>query len=363
MIGKEKSGDNRALSAALFFRITAPLIKRTLCDSLGRQIRYLRVSVTDRCNLRCRYCTPSAKFVSLTHDDIISYEEIARLVRILAPEGIESVRITGGEPLVRKNPERLLRSLSTIPGIGDISLTTNGVFLEKAADSLVRAGLSRVNVSLDSLIPERFSWITRSGPQTGDGGPRAILRGVEAARRAGMYPVKINVVLMRRFNDDELHRFADLTRDHDYEVRFIEFMPLSPKGVWGMESVVPTADVISSLESAYGPLVPMDRRKGLGPAVRYQISGYAGTIGFISPVSDHFCDQCNRIRLTADGKLLPCLFSDIETDLLGPMRAGASDPEILSLIARILQQKPAGHNIPGGGSIRGCSRIMSHIGG
>ena len=362
-IGKEKSEDNRALLAALFFRIAIPLIERTLCDSLGRQIRYLRVSVTDRCNLRCRYCAPSAKFVSLAHGDIISYEEITRLVRILAPEGIESVRITGGEPLVRKNPERLIRSLSMIPGIRDIGLTTNGVFLEKAAEPLARAGLSRVNVSLDSLIPERFSWITRSGSQTGNDGPQAILRGVEAARRAGMHPVKINVVLMRRFNDDELHRFADLTRDYDYEVRFIEFMPLSPKGVWGKESVVPTADVISGLESANGPLIPMDRGKGSGPAVRYRVPGYTGTLGFISPVSDHFCDRCNRIRLTADGKLLPCLFSDIETDLLDPMRSGASDREILSLIESALQEKPSGYNITDGDSKRVCTRAMSHIGG
>jgi len=339
------------------------LIDKTLLDGRGRPIRYMRVSVTDRCNFRCRYCSPSAEFTSLPHDDIVSYEEIARLAGILAPEGVSSVRITGGEPLVRKNLDRLIRSLSQVPGIRDIALTTNGLLLENEAESLAQAGLSRVNVSLDSLIRERFSWITRFGSQNGHDGPRAVLRGIEAARRTGMNPVKINTVVMRGFNDDELDRFAALTRDRDYDVRFIEFMPLSPEGFWGRESVVPTSEVIARLEALYGPLVPMGRGKGSGPAVGYRIPGHPGTLGFISPISDHFCVHCNRIRLTADGKLRPCLFSDIETDLLTPMRSGASDQEILSLVKGAIREKPASHGIVDGWSFRACTRTMSHIGG
>jgi cyclic pyranopterin phosphate synthase len=336
---------------------------KILSDGLGRPVHYLRASITDRCNLRCRYCIPSSRFISLSHDDIISYEEIVRLVRILAGRGIRSVRVTGGEPLVRKNPERLITSLSMIPGITDIGLTTNGILLEKFADPLAQAGLSRVNVSLDSLKPERFSWITRFGGPAANNGPHLVLDGIEAARRAGMHPVKINVVLMRRFNDDELHRFADLTRDNDYEVRFIEFMPLSPKGIWGRESVVPSSDVLAGLESANGPLTPLGQGDGSGPAVRYRISGHKGTIGLISPVSDHFCDRCNRIRLTADGKLLTCLFSTSEADLLGPLRAGAGDEDLLAITEGALRKKPAGHDILDGEARRPCTRTMSRIGG
>jgi cyclic pyranopterin phosphate synthase len=293
----------------------------------------------------------------------MSYEEIEHLARILASKGVSSIRLTGGEPLVRRHLHRLIRCLSLIPGIRDISLTTNGLLLENMAVSLGQAGLSRVNVSLDSLRKDRFSWITNPVSQNGNGSPMAILRGLEAARMVGMDPVKINVVLIRGFNDDELDQFAAITRDKDYEVRFIEFMPLSPEGFWCQKKVVSAAEVIARLEVLHGSLVPLGKGSGSGPAVRYRIPGHTGTIGFITPVSQHFCVQCNRIRITADGKLRTCLFSDNETDLLTPLRMGISNISILSLIESALDVKPDGHDIAGGGAFKACTRTMSHIGG
>ena len=303
------------------------------------------------------------QFKPLTHNEIISYEEIVRLARILAPRGVSSLRITGGEPLVRKHLSRLIRSLSRIPDVRDISLTTNGLLLEEAADTLGQAGLSRVNVSLDTLRRERFSWITHPVLFNGSGNPQAVLRGLDASRKKGMYPVKINVVLMRDFNDDELGEFAALTRDRDYEVRFIEFMPLSPEGFWGHDKVITAKEAMARLEVIHGPLQPLGKGGGSGPAVRYRIPGHTGTIGFITPISENFCVQCNRIRITADGKLRTCLFSDRETDLLSAMRGNTSDEGILSLIEGALKEKPEGHGIADGGNYRACTRTMSHIGG
>ncbi|UCF89680.1 MAG: GTP 3',8-cyclase MoaA [bacterium] len=323
----------------------------------------MRVSVTDRCNLRCRYCTPAEEFVSLSHDHIITYEEIHRLAALLAPMGVTKVRITGGEPLVRKHLDRLVRSLATTAGITDISLTTNGYLLGPLAGTLRKAGLSRVNISLDSLKEDRFAWITGPNGEGGPGGLDRVLDGIRVAARAGLFPVKINAVLMRGFNDDELADFADLTRDQEYEVRFIEFMPMSPEGFWGPEKVVSAAEAIGRLETIHGPLAPLGRGKGAGPAVRYRIPGFRGTIGFITPVSQHFCIDCNRIRITADGKIRTCLFSDNETDLLTPLRSGAADDEILALIQDALTGKPQGHGMGKGEGVQGCARTMSHIGG
>ena len=338
------------------------LTHNQLTDGSGRPVRYMRVSVTDRCNLRCRYCAPSEEFVSLSHNQIISYEEVERLAGILAPRGVSSIRITGGEPLVRKHLDRLVHSLSKIPDVTDISLTTNGILLGELASSLSNAGLSRVNVSLDTLREDRFTWITS---QNGDGlerGPHLVMEGLIMSEMAGLSPVKINVVLMRGFNDDELEGFVALTSDRDFEVRFIEFMPMSPEGFWGPEKVVTGAEAIGRLETVHGPLVPLGRGKGSGPAVRYKVPGFKGTIGFITPVSQHFCVNCNRIRITADGKIRTCLFSDNETDILEPLRSGASDAEILTIIETALRAKPEGHGIKGGESVKGCVRTMSHIG-
>lgn len=338
-------------------------MKKQLTDGQGRPVKYMRVSVTDRCNLRCRYCVPSARFTPLLHDDIIRYEEIERLARILAPRGVSSIRITGGEPLLRRHLHRLVHSLSSVPGIQDISLTTNGLLLEEAVPSLKEAGLTRVNVSLDSLHDDRFSWITDPTSRCGNGNPEAILRGLEASRKAGLAPVKINVVLMRAFNDDELGEFVDLTRNHEYEVRFIEFMPLGSEGFWGSEKVVSAAETITRLKVIHGSLLPLTNSGSSGPAVRYRIPGYAGVVGFITPISENFCVNCNRIRITADGKLRTCLFSDDETDLLTPMRNGLADREILALIEDALMKKPDRHYVVDGVKSRSCVRTMSHIGG
>ena len=334
-----------------------------IIDGSGRPVRYLRVSVTDRCNLRCRYCAPSDKFESLSHSQIISYEEIERLAGILVPRGVSSIRITGGEPLVRKHLNRLVHNLSLTPGIKDISLTTNGYLLEDLAGPLRVAGLTRVNISLDTLNEDRYSWITGPNGEGGPGGLNRVLNGIEEAYRAGLVPVKINAVLMWGFNDDELEEFAALTRDRDFEVRFIEFMPMSPEGFWGPEKVVTAAEAIGRLETVHGPLLSLGRGMGSGPAVRYRVPGYRGTVGFITPVSRHFCIDCNRIRITADGKVRTCLFSDNETDLLAPLRSGASDEEVLTLIERALRGKPDGHGIGKGEGVKGCARTMSHIGG
>jgi cyclic pyranopterin phosphate synthase len=334
-----------------------------LTDGSGRPVRYLRVSVTDRCNLRCRYCAPSEDFVSLSHNRIISYEEIERLARILSPMGVSSIRITGGEPLVRKHLDRLVSSLSKVPGINDISLTTNGILLSELAKPLKDAGLSRVNVSLDTLREDRFTWITSPNGNGIQMGPHRVMEGLMAAEFAGLLPVKINVVLMRGFNDDELEGFAALTSDRDFEVRFIEFMPMSPEGFWGPEKVVPAAEAIGRLETVHGPLAQLGRCNGSGPAVCYQIPGYQGTVGFITPISQHFCLDCNRIRITADGKIRTCLFSDNETDILEPLRSGASDAEVLNVIQDALNRKPEGHGMGKGEGLRGCARTMSHIGG
>jgi len=336
---------------------------KQLIDSQGRPVRYMRVSVTDRCNLRCRYCAPTDEFVSLSHDQIVSYEEIERLASVLAPRGVSSIRITGGEPLVRKHLDRLMSRLSRTPGVMDISLTTNGFLLAELASPLQKAGLSRVNISLDTMKDDRFAWITGPGGEGKQGGWNRVMNGIEEADRAGLSPIKINVVLMRGFNDDELVQFASLTKDRDYEVRFIEFMPMSPEGFWGAEKVVTAAEAIGRLEAVYGSLMPLGRGRGAGPAVRYQIPGCIGTVGFITPVSRHFCIDCNRIRITADGKIRTCLFSDEEMDILGPLRSGATDDQILTIIQEALNAKQEGHGMGKSEGLRACARTMSHIGG
>jgi len=299
----------------------------------------------------------------MSHDQIISYEEIERLVSLLAPGGVSSIRITGGEPLVRKHLDRLVAVLSRTPGVRDISMTTNGYLLEQLAAPLKEAGLSRVNISLDTMRDDRFTWITGVSGKESREGVRQVMNGIEEADRIGLSPVKINVVLIRGFNDDELEPFASLTADRNYEVRFIEFMPLSPEGFWESGKVITAAEAIGRLETVHGPLIPLGKGPGSGPAIRYRIPGHQGTLGFITPVSRHFCVDCNRIRVTADGRIRTCLFSDRETDILGALRSGATDDQVLALIGEALRIKPEGHLLANGESYRGCARTMSHIGG
>lgn len=325
-------------------------------DPYGRQIDYLRISVTDRCNLRCFYCMPSEGVQPLNHEEILSYDEIIRIVRIAAPIGIRKVRITGGEPLARKNIVSLIRSLKAISGIENLSLTTNGVLLEKYADELAAAGLDRVNVSLDSLNPERYAEITRGGSL------EAVLGGIKSAEKAGLNPVKINMVPIRGFNEAEIEDFAKITLQKPYQVRFIEFMPIGAREQWSREKYIPINEIKAIVEKV-GSLTPVKIRRS-GPARYFRFENALGVVGFINAVTHQFCGDCNRLRLTSDGKLRPCLFSETEIDLKTPIRNGASDAEIERLINLAIEVKPKGHGI-------GCKddsafmklRPMSKIGG
>ncbi len=308
-----------------------------LKDNFDRTIDYMRISVTDRCNLRCVYCKPSGSLKPLEHKDILQYEEIARILRIAVHKGVRKVRITGGEPLVRKNITRLIKMIRSIEGIDELSLTTNGILLEHFAEELADAGLDRVNVSLDSLKPERYREITRGGVLD------AVLRGIEASEKAGLAPIKINMVPIRGLNDDEIVEFAKITLTSPYQVRFIEFMPFVTEDMWNQEKFIP-AEEIKSLVEHMGTLIPAKTRKS-GPARYFRFEGAAGVVGFISPISNHFCKECNRLRLTADGKLRPCLFSETEIDLKPALRNNGPDAEIKRLIALSIAVKPESHSM------------------
>jgi len=321
-------------------------------DSFNRPIEYLRISVTDRCNLRCVYCMPEEGVPPLTHGDILRYEEIERLARVIVGLGVTKLRLTGGEPLARKGVEQLVAMLAAIPGVRDLAMTTNGTLLATMAAPMARAGLRRVNVSLDTLRPERYRAITRRG-ELAD-----VLAGLAAAERVGLRPVKINVVVMRGLNDDEVVSFAQKTVDDGWNVRFIELMPF---GAGAEGAPVSSAEVRQRIEAAFGPLVAVDGN-GAGPARYYQVPGAPGSIGFISPLSEHFCFRCNRLRLTADGQLLPCLMSEQGFDLRTPLRQGASDDDLRERVREAIRAKPAGHHMAMG-SPGPLARPMSRIGG
>lgn len=311
-----------------------------LVDSFRRQITYLRVSVTDRCNLRCVYCMPPEGVTWQPHENIMHFEEIEKVVRIAAGQGVNEVRLTGGEPLVRADLPRLVEMIANVPGINDISLTTNGVLLEKFARQLVDAGLKRINVSLDTLRPERFAAITRGGVF------QKVLRGLEISEAVGLNPIKINTVLMRGVNEDELLDIARLSLTKPWHIRFIELMPVNNQADWG-EGFTPRDEVYLSIPEMQAglaslDLVPVGDSPGSGPADEYRVPGAPGTVGFISPLSDKFCDQCNRLRLTADGHLRPCLLVDTEIPILDTLRSGG---DILPLIQQAANLKPAGHEI------------------
>ncbi len=329
-----------------------------ITDKYSRIIDYMRISITDRCNLRCIYCMPSDGIKPIEHKNILSYEEIIRILKIAAGLGVRKVRLTGGEPLTRKNLPYLIASVNDIDEIEDISLTTNGLLLKKYARSLALAGLKRVNVSLDSLRRERYREITRGGDIND------VLEGIHEAEKAGLLPIKINMVPIRGFNDDEIEEFARLTLKTSYNVRFIEFMPIGTREVWSQEKYIST-DEIKKRVSAIAPISPVKIRKA-GPARYFRFEGASGVIGFISPITHHFCNSCNRLRLTSDGKLRPCLFSETEIDLRSTIRCGASDEEIERLLRLAVEIKPPSHSI--NHSINrekyfDCLKPMSKIGG
>ena len=331
------------------------MTREPLVDGHGRRIEDLRVSVTDRCNFRCQYCMPAEGLPWLERHEVLSFEEIARLVTLLASMGVADVRLTGGEPLVRRDFPRLAEMLATIDGVRDLSVTTNGYLLERDAEALVRAGVGRFNVSIDSLQRDHFFAMTRR-----DALPR-VLRGLDAlAAFPEAHPIKINAVAMRGFTEDEVLPFARFARKHPYEVRFIEFMPLDADHAWTPDSVLTGEEIRAAIDAAY-PLEPEPREPHATARV-YRFADGRGRIGFINPVSEPFCGDCNRIRLTADGRLRTCLFSLNETDLRSPLRSGASDDDVVAVIREAVWRKELKHRVNEPGFVQ-PARTMSAIGG
>lgn len=329
-----------------------------MIDSFDRTIDYLRISVTDRCNLRCAYCLPPSGVRWQPRADLLSIAEIVRVVEVAAGLGFRKVRLTGGEPLVRPDLPALVCAIAQIPGIEDISLTTNGMSLEKLAAPLAEAGLSRVNVSLDTLDPEKFHRLTRFG------NIERVWRGIEAAERAGLTPIKLNTVVIRGMNDDELLDLARQTLTHAWHVRFIELMPMGNEGDWG-EGLPVSGERYFSVQEMLTRLTPLGLTPasgpvGNGPARTYRIPGALGTVGFISPLGEHFCATCNRLRLTADGRLRPCLLLNDEIPVRESLRQGQ---DISLLVQQAIAFKPSGHNLWAVGSSAAQNRVMCQIGG
>jgi GTP 3',8-cyclase len=326
-----------------------------LHDGHGRTIGDLRISVTDRCNFRCQYCMPAEGLPWLERSEILSFEEIARLVALLATMGVGDIRLTGGEPLVRRDLPKLVEMLSRIDGVEDLALTTNGYLLERDAESLVAAGIDRFNVSVDALQRDRFYELTRR-----DALPQ-VLRGLAAlAAFPQAHPIKINAVAMRDFTEEEVLPFARFAREHPYEVRFIEFMPLDADRAWSSERMLSGEEVRRAIDAVY-PLEPCPVKPHSTARV-FRFADGRGRVGFINPVSEPFCAECNRIRLTADGRLRTCLFSLRETDLRGPMRDGADDAELERIVREAVWRKELKHRVNEPGFVQ-PARTMSAIGG
>ena len=326
-------------------------------DAFGRRIRNLRVSLIDRCNFRCTYCMPAEGLEWLPRDEILTFDEIERLVRLAVSLGIDEIRLTGGEPTLRPQLPELIARLSAIPGLKSLALTTNGFLLRKLVPDLAAAGLTRINVSLDTLDAHKFAAITRRNAI------KAVLDGLEALEEVpSVHPIKVNAVAVRGFTtDDDILAFAELARRKPYVIRFIEFMPLDADGHWDRMQVLRGDEIKRIIESVY-PLVPM--RVGASSTARvYRFADGSGEMGFINPVSQPFCASCDRIRLTADGQLRTCLFSIDETNLRDPMRIGAPDSELELLLRHAIWRKELKHHINEGPSFKRASRSMSQIGG
>lgn len=330
-----------------------------LVDPFGRRIDYLRLSVTDQCNLRCVYCMPASGVGFHPRHALMTDPEIVALAACFAGLGIKRIRITGGEPLIRPGIVELVRALAEVDGVEDLSLSTNGMRLEALAEPLARAGLDRVNVSLDTLCPERFQAITRGGT-LGD-----VRRGIEASLAAGLSPVKLNVVVMRGMNDDEIPAFVQLAHERSLHVRFIELMPIGDTGFFTKDHWLPFGEILARALSASGGLEPLPSEEaptGFGPATYYRAPGAAGTLGFIAALGCNFCARCNRLRLTAAGQLMPCLACPVSVDLRSPLRRGVPRQEIEALIQACVSIKPKRHSMdPDGGSVR--EAFMCSLGG
>jgi cyclic pyranopterin phosphate synthase len=306
-----------------------------LIDRFNRKINYLRISLTDRCNLRCIYCMPPEGERKLRHKDILRYEELLRIARIAIKLGINKIRLTGGEPLIRKGIQEFIPMLTALSGLDDVSLTTNGVCLRNNLETLKAAGIKRINVSLDSLKRLNFKLITRFDYFN------EVWEGIEKARDMGFYPIKINIVIMKGINDNEVLDFARLAIEQPYRVRFIECMPI------GLQTnniaFVSNSEIEKTIVNRFGPLIPISHGHNDGPATRSQFDGGKGEIGFISAISDPFCKDCNRLRLTANGAILPCLLSNTEVDIKDPLRRGCLDEEIMKVFLKAVDLKPQCH--------------------
>jgi cyclic pyranopterin phosphate synthase len=328
-----------------------------LVDGFGRQIEDLRISITDRCNFRCVYCMPEEGMQWLNRSTLLSFDEFERVARIAVRLGIQEIRLTGGEPTLRPGLPNLVHRLSRIDGLRSLSLTTNGFFLKKLAKPLAEAGLTRINVSLDTLRHDKFHQVARRH------GLDEVLEGLETLEQfPSVSPIKLNVVAMRDFTEDEVVAFAELARRKPYVVRFIEFMPLDADGNWQRERVLSGAEIKAIIERDYMPLVRLPAEPS-STSRRYTFADGIGELGFINPVSEPFCARCNRIRLTADGQIRTCLFSIEEWDLRGPLRAGASDDELDGILIEAVAHKELKHRINEGAAFQRASRSMSQIGG
>jgi cyclic pyranopterin phosphate synthase len=332
------------------------MMERTqLLDGHGREIGDVRISVTDRCGFRCRYCMPAEGMVWLPREELLTFEEIERVVRVLAEMGVHDVRLTGGEPLVRRELPSLVAMLAAIPEVSEIALTTNGYLLERDAGALVAAGVNRFNVSVDSLQRERFAQMTRRDALD------RVLRGLQTlSAYPEAHPIKVNAVAMRGFTEHEVIPFAQFAREHPYEVRFIEFMPLDADHAWSPDDVLSGEEVRAAIHAVF-PLEP-EPREPSSTARSYRFADGRGRIGFINPVSEPFCGDCNRIRVTADGQLRTCLFSLRETDLRGALRSGASDDELEQVVRDAVWRKELKHHVGDPGFVQ-PARSMSAIGG
>ncbi len=313
--------------------------QKSLIDPYNRRITYLRMSVTDRCNFRCLYCAHEERFHDLERWRLLSFEDLFRIGRIVVEEGIQKIRLTGGEPLLRKSLHQLIEKLSRIDGLQDLCLTTNGYFLKEQARSLADAGLRRVNISVDSLKPDTFEHITQGGDL------QRVLEGIETASEVFPGIVKINTVAINQINDNEILDFARLTIDRDFDVRFIEPMPLFAKASFKREDVLPAAEIKQRIADVYGLESIQEDEPRSGPSRLYRIPGARGRIGLIAAVTDEFCARCNRIRLTPDGKIRGCLLSDGEVDLFTLLHRGAGDDEIRDCIHQVIRNKPEKHTM------------------
>ncbi|HBJ73987.1 MAG TPA: GTP 3',8-cyclase MoaA [Syntrophaceae bacterium] len=330
-----------------------------MLDHYDRDINYLRVSITDRCNLRCTYCRPKEGISLKGHADILRYEEILRVVSQTVKMGLIKVRLTGGEPLVRRGFVEFAGDLKKIKGLQDISLTTNGILLAQYAEDIFRAGITRINISLDSLDKEKYFQITRGGNLDD------VFNGIAAAEKAGFAPIKINTVLMKGFNDNEALDFARLAFSKPFQVRFIEMMPVSEVSAGRSADFLPTRQLLETINRHFR-LEPLagKKNKSDGPARLYKMKDGLGEIGFINPVSDHFCSTCNRLRLTADGKLRACLLNDVEIDLREALSRHCDDDELAGLIREAILLKPQRHDLDcTDRHLKKCHRDMSDIGG